>query len=194
MGIDVFFCSILESDFLREAIADLCLRRWMQIRGVNLIEINDDILGCSPLEFQRLRRIYAEENTTSNQYAVADDDCFLLPDFNPQSCIDIMKRHPEFASISLKHMNCNWSDWSPDGYVPQITSSVAEHYAAGGIRFCQKGYITHWKPIGDGPGYDTLHGEAIRNAGYKVGYFRNFQDFHLGEGLSSIWKPQAVTA
>ncbi len=117
---------------------------------------------------------------------MADDDVLLPPDFDLQECLRVFKASG-FSTMSLMPSNCTIAEWTPDDYAPESTPDVMEHYAAGHIRFCRKGHMRTWPPMGDGPGYDTIHGEQIRSQGGRTGYFRNHKALHLGEGYSSIW-------
>ncbi len=179
---------------MRFSMGELCFNRWKSEKGAQVEALTEWLCACDAREFQRERRIAADEMADSDIYVVADDDCFLPADFDLDACLKIMNEHPEFAVLSLMHSNCNFSEWTPENYAVQSDSDVAEHYAAGGVRFCRKGVIKEWPPMGDGPGYDTIHGEAIRAAGYRIGYFRKHFDFHLGEGKSSVWIPDMVSA
>lgn len=193
--IDVFLCTITGSDFLREAMADLCLRRWMQISGVNLIEINEDILECSPLEFQRQRRIFADEHAKSSIYVVADADYLLPSDFDIQACVNVMLKHESFAILSVMPSNCLINPWTPEVYVVDETAEVMEHHSVGGVRFCRKHVVTNWIPMQPGfPGYDAIQCEQIRQENRRSGFFKNHSALHLGEGFSSVWTPENMAA
>lgn len=186
---DLFFCSIEDSDeTLRGAMADLCLARWMEVDGVSIMPIDNGMLDCSAMGFQRMRRIYADQNADSDPYIVADDDVLIPADFDLNACVRIFKASG-FATLSLMPSNCSINEWTPEGYLTENTPDVMEHVNAGHVRFCRKGHLTDWPPMETGyPGYDRIHAEAIRKSGKRVGYFRSMKSLHLGEGFSQIWK------
>lgn len=191
--IDVFVCSIENSDELRMGMAETCEARWQQVQGVRLIGIYDTMLHCSPLGFQRSRRIFADEEATGEVYIVADDDCLLPADFDLDDCLRVFKAHPNFSTLSLLPSNANIMPWTPAGYIPEDTPDVMEHYSAGQVRFCRKGHMQVWPPMSGSPGYDAIHGEQIRKQGGRVGYFKNFKALHLGEGFSQCWVKEMAT-
>lgn len=193
MNVEVFFCSVDDSggETLRGAMAHLCLTRWLEVEGVDVIPLSDGILGCSAIGFQRIRRIYADEHSCGDVYIVADDDCLLPANFSLDECVRIFKAS-RFATLSMMPSNATINEWTPQGYVTENTPDVMEHVSAGNIRFCRKGHLANWPLMGDGPGYDAIHADAIRKQGGRVGYFRSMRSLHLGEGMSSIWDSQKV--
>lgn len=188
--IDVFFCSIENSDELRMGMAETCEARWQQVDGVRVIGIYDTMLRCSPLGFQRSRRIFADEEAAGDIYILADDDCLLPADFDLRECLRIVSAHPSFGIISLLPSNVTISPWYPEKYIPEVTPDVFEVASVGGIRFCRKIHMALWPAMGPGPGYDAIQAEAVRSSGGRVGYFRNHKQLHLGEGFSTVWIPE----
>ncbi len=186
--IDVFFCSLSECDDLRSAMAETCLQRWIQLSDLaNIVVLDETLLNCSPLGFQRMRRIASDEMSSGDIYVVADDDCLLPKDFDLVECVGVF-RSSGFSSLSLMPSNCSIQEWTPEQYITENTPDVMEHVSAGHIRFCKKGHLKKWPMMADGfPGYDAIHADAIRSEGGRVGYFRNHKALHLGEGFSTVW-------
>lgn len=151
--------------------------------------------GIDPLAFQRERRLIAER-MGGKFYILADDDC--LPLCAPeqefvQDGFSILKNHPEYAMLAPLPTNENIVEWTPsqqlDKYAVQSDDEVMEHVSIGGIRFCRKGCLKGWPQITkDYPGYDGKQGEALRKAGWRVGYMRNLNFEHLGAGQSTVWR------
>lgn len=189
--IDVFFCSLADSDDLRANMAQLCEARWALVDRIAFYPIDDDFLKCSPRGFQRLRRMYADQNAESEIYIVTDDDCLLPADFNLDECVRIFKESG-FATLSLLPSNAQINKWTPEKYQAEDTPDVFEHFSAGQVRFCKKGHMQEWPPMDGGPGYDAIHGAQIRKQGGRVGYFKNHKALHLGENYSQVWTPEAV--
>ncbi len=184
---DVYLCTAAEPDTLRMEMAALCIKRWEMVDGINLYVITPEILNCSNRGFQRMRRIYADQNSESREYILTDDDALIPPCFDLNECLRVF-RQSRFATLSLMPSNATINPWTPEDYIPEVTDEVMEHYAAGQVRFCLKGHLQEWPPMHkEAPGYDTIHGQAIRDAGGRCGYFRNHVALHLGEGYSSIW-------
>ena len=183
--LDLFFCSASKSKH-RHKMANRCMKRWGQEK-VRHIAIDPDGLHCSLRDFQSLRRIHADHGAAGEIYIVADDDCLLLDDVQVEAAVEVMERNPAFAILSLWPSNATIMPWTPgDGYEPIINEDVLEHVSVGGVRFCRKGILADWPKQG-GPGYDAEHCAAIRQAGYRVGYFRKFGMEHLGEGETTVW-------
>lgn len=190
---DVFFCSLEDSDDLRIGFAEACEARWSRVDGATVYQLSDRLADCSPVGFQRMRRIIADEYAKGDIYIVADDDVLLPVDFDLDECLRIFKAHPNFATLSLMPSNCTISEWTPEGYITENTPDVMEHVSAGHIRFCRKGHMKSWPMMRPNyPGYDIVHAEAIREAGMRVGYFRNHKALHLGEGWSQVWSKEVV--
>jgi len=192
--IPVYFCSVTTSDDLRSYMAILCEARWNQIEGIELFPIDEQYLGCSPLGFQRIRRMYADQHSENGVYIVADDDALLPADFDLTECTRIFLES-EFSTLSLLPSNATINPWTPEKYIVEDTPDVMEHYSAGQVRFCLKGHLKAWPPMETGnPGYDAIHGAAIRSEGGRAGYFKNHKALHLGEKFSQIWNREGVTA
>lgn len=162
----------------------LCQKRWRR-ENVKIVHLTPDSLDCSPREFQRARRIVAED-LASGPYVLADSDCLLLK--SPvEPLLDLMARYPEFSIVSLMPSNATINPWTPENYIPVLTEELMEHVSVGGIRFCRKGALKDW-PQAYGKGYDAIHCEVLRKAGFRVGYARNVTMNHLGEGFSTVWR------
>ena len=190
--VDIFFCGISNASIKRMAHRVLSLRSWGNVPGVALHSISETHIGCSPHEFQRERRVFSDVASDSAIYIVTDDDCVIPEGFDIQRCLDIFERSG-FSVLSLMPSNCNIVQWTPENYQTVNTDEIMEHESAGGIRFCRKGHLKVWPPMKSGfPGYDAIHGKAIRAEGGRIGYFRNHKQFHLGEGNSTIWNKEAV--
>lgn len=184
---EVFFCTIDSSDELRSAMAETCLARWNMVEAAAVFGLSDYMLGCSALGFQRIRRIAADQQATGDIYIVADDDCLLAPDFDLNECVRVFKESG-FSTLSLMPSNCTIAEWTPEGYITENTPHVMEHQSAGHVRFCRKGHLSYWPPMEKGfPGYDRIHGDAIRKTGGRTGYFRHHKQLHLGEGFTTVW-------
>ena len=149
--------------------------------------------SSDPISFQRDRRIEAEQ-LGKDFYIVADDDC--LPDTSKEDFISeglrMLKKHPEFAMLAPLPSNENIVEWTPDErldrYKTVSDEEVMEHVSIGGIRFCRKGCLKTYPPINrELPGYDWIHGDALRKAGKRVGYIRSLRFNHLGAGSSTVW-------
>jgi hypothetical protein len=186
--IDVFLCTAADEP-IRQQMFTLTSARWAQEAGIHLHIINPTRLECDPHEFQRLRRIYADEHADTSIYVVADDDC-LLPGRSPlPDVVPLMEQYSEFAVLSLLPANANIYPWTPSDRQVICNDDVMEHVSVGGIRFCRKGLLKIWPDMeGHRPVYDKVQCEQIRREGRRVGYARQFKMNHLGEGYSGIWK------
>lgn len=189
--IDTFFCSA-DRSIQRAIMAARCASEWGKIDNIRFIQLNSWSIDKTPLEFQRYRRVTADKLSISDPYIVADDDCLIPDDFNLEECLRIFEAHPDFAIMSLLPSNASIQEWTPETYPVHNDSDVMEVASAGGIRFCRKGILQNWPPMGELPGYDKIHCGALRMAGYRVGYFRNHKMLHLGEGHSTIWTDHMV--
>lgn len=186
---DLFFCSVA-LDGLRERMAMTCWERWKsesETRCTTLmptLETNYD--------FQLQRRQMAADLAESDIYVVADDDCLPeRPEPFVTNCRLLMERYPEFAVLSLWPSNSVLHPWKADdipGYEPVLDEAVLEHVSVGGIRFCRKEAFRDldW-PEQELKSYDAQEAAALRKAGFRVGYFRNFYMNHLGRHYSTIW-------
>lgn len=173
--VDVFFCMTE----IRPHMTVRCREAWQ----VPLWHLRPDGLNCSAREFQKQRRIFAEEHASGKYYIVADDDC-LPPEGNEwmSKACEIMDRYPQFAILSLWPRNAVIQRWTPEDYETVETEDVAEHFSVGNLRVCRKGALTEW-PEQTEAGYDNTQCVALRKAGWRVGYFRNIKMIHLGEGV-----------
>ena len=167
--------------------------RWHREPGVKL-----HFQHCTTREDQRQRRIDADEMATSDIYVLADDNC--LPqeeEFLSEALLDMEAMYitetpwtvSYFGMLSLWPGNATIQEWtsSPPEHWIILSSKTIEHVSVGGIRFCRKGLLPTWPPMGDGPGYDRIHADALRELGYRVGYFKHLTMTHLGEGRSTVW-------
>jgi hypothetical protein len=134
-------------------------------------------------EFQKERRVVADD-LGGSIYIVADDDCLFLGSVGKS--LELMRSHPGFAILSAKPINAKINLWTPEDYETCQTDDVQEHVSVGQIRFCRKGALTEW-PAFVGPGYDREHCNALRDAGWRVGYMQDIKMNHLGEGASTVW-------
>jgi hypothetical protein len=222
--IDVFFCSVSRpSDRLRWKMGAVCYERWKAEPGVNIRTVYPGQIGCEVADFQRYRRVWADEHASGPIYILTDDDC--LPQSKPfvEECVAILGEHSEYAILSLLPTNANIMPWirtgvrdetgkarfvgdswttfgvKPGGHImvkdmsDVITvpghedAQVMEHASVGGVRFCRRSSLHEWPPA-EGPGYDRTQADALRAAGYRVGYFKGLKMNHLGEGYSSVWE------
>lgn len=198
--IDVFFCTAAQ-DHMRLGMAITCLERWKLEPEVRLILVRpaQDVFQYQPWatlpyistgdikDFQVSRRMVPEQLPIQDFYVLADDDCLPPPEPFILKALTVMRHHREFAMCSLWPSNAIICRWGPEGYTPYRDDSVEEHVSIGGIRFCVPGIIKDW-PENNGSGYDMAHCQAIRDAGYRVGFFRSIRHIHLGEGYSTVWK------
>lgn len=186
--IDVFFCSVPypTGKSLRTEMARLCLDRWSHETSAWVHPLTPDSLWCTPAEFQKKRRQFADANSQGQIYIVADDDCFLSSAFDLMEAVDLVEKYKQFWLLSLMPSNARINLWTPEGYTPFVDDNVMEHESAGNIRICRRDRFVTWPPQ-TRQGYDTDQCHAIRADGGKVGFLRNIQYTHLGEGYSSIW-------
>lgn len=183
--IDVFFCTA-SPDPIRVAMAATCVERWAEEPGVDIAGLSPGRCRCSAREFQRTRRVWAEQMARSPIYVIADDDSLLPKEPIVAHMLRLMEQYPQFAMLSVLPSNAHIERWTekPDAY---WDAEIMEHVSVGQVRFCRKGIVKDWPPMGAGPGYDLIHAEAIRRSGFRVGYARNIMATHLGEGHSTIW-------
>ena len=186
---DLFFCHV-RGDPVRDAMAVLCQNRWDREAIDRAAYLTPQDLKCINAEFQLLRRVTAEVMSKTDFYIVADSDC--LPQAKPfvEYAEKLMEIYDSFAMLSLMPSNCTINPWTPETYTAHLDSRVMEHHSVGGIRICRKGVMGSKWPKADGCTYDAEHCEEIRRLGYRVGYFRNITQNHLGEGYSQVWKTQ----
>ena len=146
--------------------------------------------------FQVVRRLDADRSAQSDVYVCSDDDCF--PEHEPfvKKAREIMEEYPQFGIISLWPNNSTLNRWTPepeeaarvcvDGNVFE-DDKVMEHVSVGGIRFCRQGILKEWPEL-VGKTYDSQHCQALRDAGYRSGYFKDIKFNHLGRGYSTVWE------
>ena len=177
--IDVFFCSVPG----REDVTLAGLASWGARPGIRILEPN--LLGVSAFEFQKERRVWAEKYSTGPYYVVTDDDC--VPPLGEwlSEATAIMDRHPEFAILSLMPENATIQRWTPENYDAFEDDEVMEHIDVGGVRVCRKGMLTEW-PEQTKRTYDREQCTAIRDKGFRCGYYRHITQVHLGEGRTSL--------
>lgn len=187
--IDVFFCSCPQSDE-RIKIAAQMRTLWKSIPDIRLHLLFPE--QGKHWEFQRERRIIAEQKAKSPIYVLTDDDMEPLFYFNKG--VRIMNEHQDFGILSAWPENANINPWTPEGYKPFEDWDVMEHTDVGGLRFIRKGAIKHF-PLQERIGYDREHCQAMRDSGFKVGFFKTLKAIHYGEGASDIWgQPQTASA
>lgn len=191
--LEVFFCSAPQSDD-RIQLAAQMWEVWRKVQGIKLTALYPE-RGKS-YEFQRTRRMIAEEKAKGDIYILTDDD--IEPDWEGKP--DWLHRgkmllefHPEFASLHA------WIDgiqrWTPTDYKPFEDGDVMQHHSAGGIRFIRKGCMRDW-PEQTSRGYDNTQGDYLRQNGYRVGYLKHLKAIHHGAGeRSDLWRDlyQTVT-
>ena len=200
METPLFFCSDLTTGkhvgngilrTIRGGLAEACLTRWAAE------EVNPFVLRPLPVDkdpFQLTRRKVAEFDSQclgASYYILADDDCLpITQEPIVPAGIALMEKYPEFAILSCwPHcedgplLTCD-NFW--DG--PRIVNDeIEEVNSAGGIRFCRTGCIKEWPEPTSPYQYDTQHCEALREAGYRVGYMKDIKFNHLGSGYSLSW-------
>ncbi len=189
---EVFFCTCARSGF-RAHLAAACLAWVRSCRNAEVTLINtkdaalhvrdlpEKTIYCSDKDFQKLRRVHADEFAKGEVYVVMDDDCLPQKDF-----LAAFDWPDDFAILSTMPSNANIQPWTPENYQPVLNDWLMEHHNVGQIRFTQRGLVRDW-PAQDGPGYDAAHCNYLRSLGYRVGYLRNIKHLHIGEGASSIW-------
>lgn len=206
----VFLSTLEEKDALRTLFYKTCMERWGGEGPFHSMILSERGQGGVS---QLYRRTVAENNAETDIYVLADDDC--LPQAEPflDEGVRILEEHSDFAILSMMPTNCKINPWKPDvllvkgvpmtnigpgGFVqvedysdvrpliPYEDADVMEHVSVGGIRFCRKGCLEEWPPF-VGPGYDREQCDALRAAGFRVGYFKNLTMLHLGEGYSQTW-------
>lgn len=177
----MFFCSISARDGLA-ALAEQAI----QSKSGMLHWLTPQFLNVTDTAFQKERRVYADKVAEGPFYVVADDDC--IPEKGwLEKAVNIMLWHPTFAILSLWPQNASIQRWTPEGYTPYEDHDVIEHYSVGQIRVCRKGILREWPAMDvDSKAYDNIQCQAIRDAGYRVGYFKNLKVTHLGEGKTTL--------
>lgn len=201
--IDLFFCTCPDGDPIRQGFADACWARWQD----EPLRNRDMLVPCLPAddipvefhetreEYQRSRRMTADRIAggyfKSPIYILADDDC--LPEYPTpfvHEVVQLMENYAEFGILAMSPTNSEQKPWRADDvpYTPFEDDEVFEHVSVGGIRFCRQGIVKEWPPMREGSAqYDTEHGLAIREAGYRVGWLRHWRMNHLGRFYSQTW-------
>lgn len=182
---------------LRYAMFNLTYHMWMNEKFCHPIVMRP----CGSLEkgvpFQRNRRMRADELSHHPIYILSDDDAFVLPNQTEghiiRDALAIMNRHPEFAILAFWPVGFNLQRWQPANYAVYEDDEVLEHDSVGIVRMCRRGIVKEWPPIGDGPGYDAIHCQAVRDAGYRVGFMK-LKCLHLGEGTSTVYNNRRLEA
>lgn len=202
MDLEVFWCSHPTTSE-RAAIAARTLELWQKVPYTHLQILTPGNLNVTPHEFQRERRIYADEAAQGPFYILTDDDCLpieadiSLRAFRHSLAIGLetLKGHPEFAILSAFPANATIHRWTPppEKYLPYEDLQVMEHVSVGGLRVIRRGSMTKgWPPLDSNLHYDALHCSALRAAGWRVGYCQFFRCDHLGEGKSTLKCPTSA--
>lgn len=186
LPVDVFFCTAPQSHE-RSGMASDTLATWLDTPHVRLHVLTPLKLGCSLVQFNRYRRIWADSESPSSVYILTDDDASPLGTDFIQRGLAVMATHPQFAILSAWPVNCKINPWEK-ATVPD-DGEVLEHVSVGVLRFCRKGALEDWPAANGGPGYDMQQSEALRRAGWHVGLMRRVKAEHLGEGKSELWRP-----
>jgi hypothetical protein len=189
--IDVFLNTITKADdnTVRRAMYKLCLTRWGQEPGIFLRY--SPCLGVDKVAFQRQRRVDADRLSESDIYVVADDDCLpMRPEPFVEAAVKIMRRHEDFAVISVAPTGHDFERWTPEASYWKVrhTEDVGEEVSVGQIRFCRKGAMKEWPPMLPGvPGYDMIHADTLRKYGFRSGFFKKIFCHHIGRFYSHLW-------
>ena len=188
--IDVFFRHIgpWDRDPLRPMMRALAFARWQQEPELRLRQITPQLINCSLVEFQRASRIWADQDADTDPYILVDDDLLLTPETQLGELVQLLARYPEFAILAPLPRPATIYPWTPEHYRPVLDQQVMEHVSVGSLRLSRKGAMKEWPPAGAGPGYDRIHCDALRAAGWRAGYARQHAMLHLGEGYSTVWK------
>jgi hypothetical protein len=179
----VFFCSAPDTDE-RAELAERMFRHWQGL-DVDLRLLTPDVLDCSPFEFQRERRVFAEKTAPDWFYIVADDDYEMTTPIDLG--INALNINMDFAILSAWPQNAHISRWTPENYEPVETLTVMEHTDVGGVRFMRKGCFNKGWPKQTRWGYDREQAEMLRATGWRVGYSIHCRGIHHGEGHTTIW-------
>lgn len=185
--VDVFFCTAAITPE-RMGLARLCQLEWEKMDApIALHVITPQLLGVSRDEFQRARRMYADAESKHYFYFVVDDDCFPKGRCVGQ-LLAALAAHREFAILSALPKNCNIVPWTPEDFTAFEDPDVMEHVSVGGIRCCRQKAMATWPEMEmDGPGYDRIHADTLRQLKWRVGYAKKALMYHAGEGRSTVW-------
>lgn len=156
---------------------------WWKSQPVNLRVVTPMLAKCSVAEFNRLRRVYADQ-VAKGDHIVADDDAIPLCDI--REAFGMFQRYPDFGTLSLWPEPCVIHPWTEIEAFED--DEVMEHCSVGVIRLCRKGMPF---PPSESVGYDRTHADAIRAIGKKVGLLKNYRCKHLGENKSTLWTAAA---
>jgi hypothetical protein len=184
--VEVFFCSAPQTDE-RVQIALDCWEYW-QKQNCELHFLSPETLHCTPREFNRLRRVVAEEKAKNDFYILTDDDCIPIVPFNEcvKRATEIMVKRRDFTILSFWPVEASIERWRPEGYEVYEDLDVMEHVSVGGLRFVRKnGQLD--LPTSYDRGYDLVQADHIRRIGGRVGYFQHLRMSHKGEGHTDLW-------
>lgn len=218
MKLDVFWCTAAASE-RRATIAAATKdwwRDWCQANRADFIELNPSIAQCGAIEFNRTRRIIADQEARDSLYILTDDDCIPVSGDSVPAGLETLGRMGEgqfrFGILSAYPQNCTIHPWTPgeevvvcfcgrlsmcpacNGRGHYKTSrtvyedlQVMEHVSVGGLRFCRKGVIERWPPRDpDAAGYDMIQADYLRSLDWRVGYLQHVRAIHYGEGHSDL--------
>jgi hypothetical protein len=185
---------------IRINLAQACIERWQSEPDTWRIVVTAS--EGREVEFQRDRRIQAENRSTGPYYILADDDCMLETRFPYiERAVSIMDKHPDFAILSFFPINFLVVPWTPADSEKKLLiggrvftdDDVMEHVNSGGIRLCRKGAMKKWPPMDAGSkSYDMIHCCTLRADGWRSGYFKSLRMLHLGRHYSNIWRPLKI--
>ncbi len=146
-----------------------CAGSWASGTGRNIVLPADDFWNSA------IR--YADLHSTSEVYAVLDDDQLPLgPDFFQLGRRFVLE-HPRFAFIASVSINGEVA-------LPETPFAVVETESAGTPFFALSGTLANLRPRSSLAAADVEACRAIRAAGLKVGFARALRHNHLGYGIS----------
>ncbi len=181
--IPVYLCHVYTDEF-RHKMFGLVAERWLAEPGCHVTTLTPLKIGCNAYDFQRQRRIWADEHSPSEIYIVADDDCLPnAPAPWASRGVEVLKRHPEFGQLASWVANSSHAPLTTPHFEDD---EVMEHASVGQIRFQRKGLLEEW-PEQIATTYDSQEAQGLREAGYKVGYIKGLEHLHLGQNYSGIW-------
>jgi len=181
----IYFCSS-GKDVFRGYMGRLCYQRWKKEKGADIYSVYPGTIGSKPSEFEKKKRVFASMYQDHQYYVLADNTWFPYGEPFLERGMEILKEHPEFGMLSMLPFGAKLTPWTASSGRPFAsfeTRVVSQQETVGGIRFCRRVELTHEEWVEQtGPGYDTEHCEALREAGYRVGFFRDLRCTNLGEG------------
>lgn len=185
MKLEVFFCTCPQTAEREQAAVQAL--DWLDHHSSAITIVTPDRVGCSLKNFNRQRRVWAEEKAKGKFYVLTDDD--LIPDRADALAAgcEALLSHPDFAILSAWPSNANIGRWTPFGYDVYEDLDVTEHVSVGGLRFVRRGAMPYW-PTTQCVGYDRVQADALRNMKWRVGYCQHVRALHLGEGKSELWR------